>query len=171
MATTLPELSCPGYAGFVGHMGITSAIVFGCAGSAYGTAAASAGIATVGSRRPAIVMRSLIPVVMAGIVGIYGLIVAIILSSSMEPKTYPAANAFIDLGAGLAVGLAGIAAGLAIGVAGDSGVRAYAREPRVYVTMILILIFAEALGLYGLIVGIVMNGQKASQGSFKCVYS
>lgn len=107
----------------------------------------------------------------AQIVGIYGLIVAIILSSSIEPKTYPAANAFIDLGAGLAVGVAGLAAGAAIGVAGDAGVRAYSREPRVYISMILILIFAEALGLYGLIVGIVMNGQKLGTGSFQCVYS
>ncbi len=108
---------------------------------------------------------------MAGIVGIYGLIVAIVLASSMEPNQYPVANAYLDMGAGLAVGLSGLAAGLAIGVVGDAGVRAFAQEPRVYVALILILIFAEALGLYGLIVGIVMNGQKLGTGSFTCVFS
>lgn len=125
----------------------------------------------MGVSNPAIVMRALIPVVMAGIVGIYGLIVAIVLASSMEPNQYPVANAYLDMGAGLAVGLSGLAAGLAIGVVGDAGVRAFAQEPRVYVALILILIFAEALGLYGLIVGIVMNGQKLGTGSFTCVFS
>ena len=46
--------------------------------------------------------------------------------------------------------------GLAIGIVGDAGVRANAQQPRLYVGMILILIFAEALGLYGLIVGLVV---------------
>lgn len=38
---------------------------------------------------------------------------------------------------------------------GDAGVRATAQQPSMYVVMILILIFAEALGLYGLIIGLV----------------
>jgi len=37
------------------------------------------GIASVGIYRPEILMKSLIPVVMAGILGIYGMIVAVIL--------------------------------------------------------------------------------------------
>ena len=60
-------------------------------------------------------------------------------------------NSFIQLGAGLAVGLSGLAAGFAIGVVGDAGVRGTAQQPRLLVGMILILIFAEVLGLYGLI--------------------
>lgn len=61
---------------------------------------------------------------------------------------------FVHLGAGLSVGLSGLAAGYAIGIAGDAGVRATANQPRLFVGMILILIFAEVLGLYGLIVAI-----------------
>ena len=56
----------------------------------------------------------------------------------------------------MACGLSSLAAGLAIGVAGDAGVRAYAQTEKIFVAMILILIFAEALGLYGLIVAIIM---------------
>jgi len=63
---------------------------------------------------------------------------------------------FVHLGAGLAVGLSGLAAGYAVGVVGDAGVRGTAQQPRLYVGMILILIFAEVLGLYGLIVAIYM---------------
>lgn len=67
------------------------------------------------------------------------------------------AKGFTQLGAGLSVGLAGLAAGFAIGVVGDAGVRGTAQQPRLFVGMILILIFAEVLGLYGLIVALIMN--------------
>ena len=59
-------------------------------------------------------------------------------------------------GAGLACGFSALAAGLAIGIAGDAGVRAFAQTDAIFVGMILILIFAEAIGLYGLIVSIIM---------------
>ncbi len=60
------------------------------------------------------------------------------------------------MGAGLSVGLSGLGAGIAIGIVGDAGVRGSAQQPRLYVGMILILIFAEVLALYGLIVSLVM---------------
>jgi len=50
----------------------------------------------------------------------------------------------------------------AIGIVGDAGVRGTAQQPRLFVGMILILIFAEVLGLYGLIVALLMNS-KATQ--------
>ena len=49
------------------------------------------------------------------------------------------------------------AAGLAIGIVGDAGVRANAQQEKIFVGMILILIFAEALGLYGLIVALILS--------------
>ena len=69
----------------------------------------------------------------------------------------------MDLAAGLSVGLSGLGAGMAIGIVGDAGVRAAAQQPRLYVGMVLILIFSEALGLYGLIVAIILSGK--SNGS------
>ena len=49
-------------------------------GAAFGTAKAGTGISSISIWRPAVVMKSLIPVVMAGILGIYGMIVAVIMS-------------------------------------------------------------------------------------------
>jgi V-type H+-transporting ATPase proteolipid subunit len=46
------------------------------------------------------------------------------------------AQGFIDLGAGLSVGLAGLAAGFAIGIVGDAGVRGTAQQPRLFVGMV-----------------------------------
>lgn len=57
----------------------------------------------------------------------------------------------------------GLAAGMAIGVVGDAGVRAIGQQEKLFVGMILILIFAEALGLYGLIVALIL-----SQNTYSC---
>lgn len=71
--------------------------------------------------------------------------------------SYLSYRSFLQLGAGLSVGLSGLAAGFAIGIVGDAGVRGTAQQPRLFVGMILILIFAEVLGLYGLIVALILS--------------
>lgn len=87
----------------------------------------------------------IIPVIMAGIIAIYGLVVSVLISNKLSQRV-PLSDSFIQLGAGLSVGLAGLAAGFAIGIVGDAGVRGTAQQPRLFVGMILILIFAEVLG-------------------------
>lgn len=82
---------------------------------------------------------------MAGIIAIYGLVVAVLISNDLQ-QNMALYTGFIQLGAGLSVGLAGLAAGFAIGIVGDAGVRGTAQQPRLFVGMILILIFAEVLG-------------------------
>merc|ERR1719436_1061989 len=150
-------------------MGVTSAIVFANLGAAYGTAKSGVGISSMGVMRPDMVMRSIIPVVMAGVLGIYGLITAVIINGKMEnPAEYSAYAGYAHLGAGLTVGMSSLAAGLAIGIVGDAGVRANAQQPRLFVGMILILIFAEALGLYGLIVGLVVASTAEGKGKGLC---
>jgi len=144
------------YCSFFGFMGCTSGLVFACLGAAYGTAKSGVGISSMGVMRPELVMKCIIPVVMAGVIGIYGLIIAVIVGTKVESTNYTAFTAFAHLGAGLSVGLSGLAAGMAIGIVGDAGVRATAQQPRLFVGMILILIFAEALALYGLIVGLIL---------------
>jgi ATP synthase proteolipid subunit len=51
-------------------------------GAAYGTAKSGVGISSMGVMNPGLVMRCIIPVVMAGVLGIYGLIVAVIIQGS-----------------------------------------------------------------------------------------
>ena len=45
---------------------------------------------------------------------------------------------------------------MCIGVVGDAGVRGNAQQEKLFVGMILMLVFAEALGLYGLIVALIL---------------
>ena len=63
---------------FFGFMGLASALVFANLGASYGTAKSGVGICSIGVLRPDLVFKSLIPGIMAGILGIYGLIVAVI---------------------------------------------------------------------------------------------
>ena len=56
---------------------------FTALGAAYGTAKAGTGIAAMSVMRPELIMKSIIPVVMAGIIAIYGLVVAVLIAGSL----------------------------------------------------------------------------------------
>ncbi|TCD65779.1 H(+)-transporting V0 sector ATPase subunit c [Steccherinum ochraceum] len=158
---------CPVYAPFFSSMGCASAIIFTCIGASYGTAKSGVGISAMAILRPEEMMKCTIPVVMAGIIAIYGLVVSVLISGELA-LNMTLFQGFIQLGAGLAVGLSGLAAGFAIGIVGDAGVRGTAQQPRLFVGMILILIFAEVLGLYGLIVALIMNSKASGLGNVVC---
>ena len=119
-----PPQICPPSAAFFGFIGVSSALVFANIGAAYGTAKSGVGIASMGVMNPQLVMRNIIPVVMAGVLGIYGLIVAVIIQGSIDPpqngvSVYSLYTGFAHLAAGLCCGLSGMAAGMAIGIVGD----------------------------------------------------
>ncbi|KAL7082788.1 hypothetical protein ACP275_14G123500 [Erythranthe tilingii] len=109
---------------FFGFLGAAAALVFSCMGAAYGTAKSGVGVASMGVMRPELVMKSIVPVVMAGVLGIYGLIIAVIISTGINPKakSYYLFDGYAHLSSGLSCGLAGLAAGMAIGIVGDAGV-------------------------------------------------
>jgi ATP synthase proteolipid subunit len=70
-------------------------------GAAYGTAKSGVGIASMGVMRPELVMKSIVPVVMAGVLGIYGLIIAVIISTGGRLLAFPGWLAFGAAGLGL----------------------------------------------------------------------
>jgi len=142
---------------FFGFMGIACALVFANLGAAYGTAKSGVGICSMGVLKPELIFKSIVPIIMAGILGIYGLIVSVILQAKITETAYTNYLGFKHLASGLCCGLSSLAAGLAIGIVGDAGVRANAQQEAIFVGMILILIFAEALGLYGMIIAIILT--------------
>ncbi|KAJ3939615.1 v-type proton ATPase 16 kDa proteolipid subunit 2 [Colletotrichum fioriniae] len=151
----------PKFAPFIGMAGIAAAMIFGCIGAAYGTAKSGIGIAGVGTFRPDLIMKCLIPVVMSGIIAVYSLVISVLIAQDLVPpgagSNYSLFNGFMHLACGLSVGFTGLAAGYTIGIVGDKGVRSYMEQSRVFVGMVLILIFGEVLGLYGLIVALILN--------------
>jgi V/A-type H+-transporting ATPase subunit K len=86
---------------------------------------------------------------------------AVNVSPAQDSTTDVAESAMYDkiglaLSAGLAVGLTGIAAGLAISSVGSAAVSALAEKPETFFRSFLIVALAEALAIYGLIMGILL---------------
>ena len=165
--------TCPTSAPFFGFMGVTSALVFANIGAAYGTAKSGVGIASMGVMNPGLVMRNIIPVVMAGVLGIFGLIIAVVIGTAVQPfstgsgtySDYSLYTGCAHLAAGLTVGLTSMSCGVCIGICGDAGIRSVAAAPKhkpahvtkVYVGMVLIQGCASALSMYGLIVALLLT--------------
>ncbi|CAN6617087.1 V-type proton ATPase subunit c' [Trichomonascus vanleenenianus] len=148
----------PAFAPFFGFAGCAMATILSAAGAAIGTVKSGIGIAGIGTFAPELMMKSLIPVVMSGILAVYGLVVSVLIAGGIGPDTdYSLFNGFMHLACGLCVGFSALAAGYAIGVVGDEGVRQLMNQPRLFVGIVLILIFAEVLGLYGMIIALILN--------------
>ena len=99
-----PTDYCPAYSPFFGAMGATAAMVFSgklysflaysfsnffliiALGAAYGTAKSGCGISAMAVMKPEFIMKSVIPVVMAGIIAIYGLVVAVLIAGGIETR-------------------------------------------------------------------------------------
>ena len=147
------------------------------------------------------IIKNIVPIVMAGVLGIYGLIVSVIIAQAItapnadSSTSYSLFNGWAHLAAGLCCGLSCLAAGGTIGIIGDVGVRGFGVKAssgrrfwdgatssaegdvdpavieaksqedanKLYVGLLIMLIFAEALALYGLIVALIL-----SQHSYYC---
>lgn len=136
-------------------------------------------------------MKNIIPVVMAGVLGIYGLIVAVILNGKItrpvdQALTYSQFEGFAHLAAGLCCGFASLASGLSIGISADAGTRAVGAQSAMaaswkkmgfsgdaggqaggsgdalFVGTVLIQVFAGNLGLYGLICALILSQSESS---------
>jgi len=197
-------VQCPSWAVSLGYLGVSAAVVLSNFGSAWGTWKSGVSMLHTGIRHPKSVMKNVIPIVMAGVIGIYGLIVGVILGQGIQTPNgerqniYSIYSGMAHLAAGLCCGISGLAAGGCIGIVGDYGVRAvgyrassitlfpthraegegYSNIPdneeaasgadgddvsgsddqnKLFVSMLIMLIFSEALALYGLIVALIVS--------------
>jgi V/A-type H+/Na+-transporting ATPase subunit K len=62
----------------------------------------------------------------------------------------------IAIGAGLSIGLSALGAGLGISAVGSAAVSALAEKPETFFRSFLVVALAEALAIYGLIMGILL---------------
>ncbi|XP_058010157.1 V-type proton ATPase 16 kDa proteolipid subunit-like [Hevea brasiliensis] len=103
-------------------------LVFSCMGATYGAIKSGVGVANIGVMRPKLVMKLIVLVVMACVLGIYGLIIVVIISNriNLEAKSYYLFDEYANFSSHLACGLSRLFAGMVIGIIGDVSVIANA---------------------------------------------
>jgi V-type H+-transporting ATPase proteolipid subunit len=116
---------------------------------------------------PRLISKNLISVIFCEAAAIYGVIIAIIMSNKLGGTgegvtsflyTWQQAeySGYCCLGVGMVVGLSNLCCGLSVGVIGSSTALAHAQTPSTFVSMLITQIFSGALGLFGVIIGIIM---------------
>jgi len=159
---------------FFAYCGVAFALGFSIVGAAWGIMLASSSILGSAVKSPRIRSKNLVSIIFCEAVAIYGVIMAIILTNRVPSKpstqgfcTYNAEvtdscrrvlfSAYSMFWAGLSVGLSNLCCGIAVGVTGSGGALADAQIP-LFEKILIVEIFCEALGLFGMIVGIVESG-------------
>jgi len=175
-------------------IGIGISIGVSVLGAAWGIFTTGSSLVGAAIKAPRIRSKNLISVIFCEAVAIYGVIIAIILSTKMgTPEAYPA-NASKDcnnldllkmswprvpndgvgcqetlymknllfasyaiFNAGICVGLSNLFCGICVGITGSGCALADAQNGTLFVKILIIEIFGSALGLFGVIVGIIMS--------------
>ncbi|EZG73069.1 putative vacuolar ATP synthase proteolipid subunit [Gregarina niphandrodes] len=167
---------------FWGFLGVAFAIAFSVTGAAWGMFLTGSSLMGAAIRSPRIRSKNLVSIIFCEAVAIYGVIMAILLnaknslipdfhcSPTMPCNTGLPAEAAVAgwalLCAGITVGGSNLVCGLSVGVAGSSCALGDAQLPELFVKMLVVEIFASALGLFGVIVGIVQSNVSMPSSSW-----
>ena len=98
-----------------------------------------------------------IPIIIAGVLAIYGLIYSVIVLQAVTAPDYSSNSGYAQFVGGMTLGLCCLASGISVGVVGKQGILSISQNKTSVTKVILNLIYCEALGLYGLIFALIAS--------------
>ena len=149
---------------FWAEVGVGLALGLSILGAAWGIFLTGSSLLSASAKAPRITSKNLVSIIFCEAVAIYGVIIGIIMSGKIGNKkideliqNYDHAlwTGFGLLCLGVYVGLSNLFCGVCVGVTGSNCAIADAQTPETFVKILIIEIFGSALGLFGIIVGII----------------
>ena len=149
---------------FWANLGVGFDLGLSILGAAWGIYITGSSLLAASIKTPRITSKNLVSVIFCEAVAIYGVIIGIIMSGKIGDKSFGEINQTYDYALwtgfnlftlGLYVGLSNLFCGVCVGVTGSNCAIADAQTPETFVKILIIEIFGSALGIFGIIVGII----------------
>eukprot|EP00026_Physarum_polycephalum_P018829 Phypoly_transcript_20576.p1 GENE.Phypoly_transcript_20576~~Phypoly_transcript_20576.p1 ORF type:complete len:187 (+),score=15.04 Phypoly_transcript_20576:86-646(+) len=153
-------------------LGVGCAMGLSGVGAAWGFAIIGSSLMGGSVKAPRIRSRNLVSVIFCEAVAIFGIIVALIISTKIGEKELQSkdwctmvldrqadySGGYKLFASGLITGFCGLFSGLCVGVVGSGCALADAQNPVLFVRILIVEIFGSALSMFGLIVAIIVTG-------------